>query len=129
MGKLALTQDGERYELDEFYKSLLFQHIMDLKLPPVETSFCMVLLRQTLHYGKWHDFLAISRIAREIGTAPARARKIISSLEEKEIITVGRSNGGGTKSPHRFHEFEFSDKLIFEVFDKWLTCKEDLGVY
>ena len=129
MGNLILERNDEEYLIDEFYKSLLFQHICDLDLEPVQTSFCMMLLRQTLHYGKWSDNLAIYRISKAIGTAPARARRVIAELEAMEIISVTRSTGGRTDSPSRFNEFEFSNRLIFTVFDLWLTCKENLGAY
>lgn len=129
MSKLKVTKSEETIELDEFYKSMMFQRIMDGDFNRDERDVLLVIFRKTLHFDKWYDNLGIYWLAKAVGIGQNKLRQTIRQLEAKGLIEVERSKGGRTYSPNKYHRFFFAKDLIFLVVDKWIEIKEDNGFY
>lgn len=129
MGKLRVTHDDESYVLDEFYKSMMFQQIMDGDFSRDERDMLLVISRKTIHYNKWYDRLGIYWLSQAVGIGHNKTRQIIRQLEAKGLIEVEHSKGGRTESNKRFSKFALANDLVFLVVRKWIEVKEDNGFY
>jgi len=131
MTNLSVTthQNGYKEEivLDEFYKSLLFQNIMDGDHPRNERDTMLVILRKTIHFNKWSDHIAMYWLSKAIGISESTLRETIKRLEFKGLLTITKSKGGRCSSAKKFHSFSFSDEFLLMIFDKWYTIKEENG--
>lgn len=125
---LIISSNGDRYKLDEFYKSLVFQHIMDSDFLKEERMLLLVIYRQTLHYDKWRDTLSNYQLTQKTGLDIRKARSSAEQLEAKGILEVKRSKGGRGSVHDRSHQYELSTDFILLVFRKWLEIKEDGGM-
>lgn len=127
MNTLTVTAGDENIQLDEFYKSLLFQHIMDDNYPRNERDTLLVILRKTIHFNKWSDRIATYWLTKSIGVSENTLRDTIKSLEAKGLLTVDRSKGGRTTSAKKYNSFALSNDLLLMMFDKWYQIKEENG--
>ncbi len=127
MNTLTVTTADEQIQLDEFYKSLLFQHIMDGDYPRNERDTMLVILRKTIHFNKWNDRLAMYWLTKATGINENTLRDTIKRLEAKGLINVDRSKGGRTSSTKKFHSFALSKDILLMLFDKWYQIKEENG--
>ncbi len=125
MNKLTYTYQGEKYKLDEFYKTLMFQRIMDSDFNRNERDVLLVIFRKTLHFNKNSDRLGHYWLSKNTGIGEQSLRTVIRQLEAKNLLCVERSKGGRTQSLKKFHKFSLSSDLIFIVFEKWLEVKVD----
>lgn len=110
-------------DLDEFFKSLMFQHIMDSDLQRNERDVLLVVLRKTIHYDKWTDKISMHWLGKAAGLSDNTLRTAVKELIKKDILNIKRSNGGKTKSPNKFNEFSLNDEFINIVFMKWINIK------
>lgn len=127
MSSLSVKYSGERVNLDEFYKSLLFQRIMDSDFSRDERDVLLVVFRKTVHFDKWYDRLAIYNFSKAVGICQSKLRRTIAQLEAKGLLDVEKSTGGRTDSTLKYHKFSLSNDLIFLVADRWLEIKEENG--
>lgn len=129
MSKLQVTYNGDEITLDEFYKSMMFQRIMDGDFSRDERDVMLVILRKTLHFDKWYDYLGIHKLSQSVGVGENKLRKTINQLEAKGLIEIERSKGGRIDSPKKYNKFSLADNLIFLVVDKWIQVKENNDFY
>ncbi|MDM5264564.1 hypothetical protein PF327_10200 [Sulfurovum sp. XTW-4] len=125
MSKLSVTYHGEKYELDEFYKSLLFQRIMDGDFNRDERDVLLVIFRKTLHFDKWYDRLGIYWLSKAVGIGQNKLRQTLKQLEAKGLLEVEHSKGGRTNGNQKFSQFSLANDFIFLIVDKWLDIKMD----
>ena len=123
MSKLQITNRYGTTDLDEFYKSLVFQYIMDGNFSRDERDVMLVIFRKTLHFDKWDDHLGIHWLSKSAGMCESKLRKTLKQLEEKSLIEIVHSKGGRRDSNKKFSKFSLSDELIFLVLDKWEEIK------
>lgn len=130
MANLTLTHNNKKYKLDEFYKSLMFQYIMDMdSINKDERDILLLIFRKTIHFNKYSDRLGIYFISKSVGIGQVKTRKIIKQLEYLELIYVERSTGGRIKSEKKFHLFSLHDSTIETIFFAWLGVKGDKNFY
>ena len=118
----------ETIELDEFYKSLVFQEILDSEFTKYEKYVLLVVLRKTLHFNKWSDRLAMYWLSKATGIGVSKLRETIKQLELKGLLEIKHSKGGRTSSADKFNEYSLSEQLLFKVFNDWTDIKEDYGI-
>jgi len=129
MANLKVTFRECEITLDEFYKSMMFQRVMDGDFSRDERDLMLVISRKTLHFDKWYDHLSIHWLAGAVGMCQSKLRKTIKQLEAKGLVEVERSKGGRIDSPKKYSKFSLSDELIFIVVDDWHKIKEEQGFY
>ena len=125
--KLQYQYLGDSVELDEFFKTLMFQKIMDSGFSQAERDVLLVVLRQTIHYNKWSDRISIHHLSQLVGVGIAKLRKTIKQLEAKGLLEIQKSKGGRTESTSRFSKFSLSNELISLVVNHWLEIKWENG--
>jgi len=117
MSKLTIetTRSGESetIELDEFYKSLIFQEILDSEFSKYEKYVLLVVLRKTLHFNKWSDRLAMYWLSTATGISLPKLRETLKQLEFKGLLDIEHSKGGRTSKRDKFNSYKLSDELLF----------------
>jgi len=125
MSNLQVTYQEDNVTLDEFYKSMMFQRIMDGDFSRDERDVMLVIFRKTLHFDKWHDRLGIYWLSESVGVCQSKLRKTIKQLEAKGLIDVERSKGGSTDSHKKYSKFSIGDNFIFMVVREWVQIKDE----
>ena len=110
--------------LDEFYKSLMFQYLMD-NYNKYERDVMLVIFRKTLHFEKWEDRLSMNWLRTSVGISDNTLRATIKRLEAKNLIEIKRSQGGKCNSEKKYNKFSLSMYIIDAVYAKWLEIKDD----
>lgn len=113
--------------LDEFFKSLMFQQIMDSDLNRNERDVMLVIFRKTIHYEKWSDRISMHWLCKAVGISDTTLRVTLERLENKSFLDVTRSTGGKSKSSKKYNEFKIHTYFINMVYERWETIKEDNG--
>lgn len=109
--------------LDEFFKSLMFQQIMDGDLNRNERDVLLVVFRKTIHYEKWSDRIAMYWLAKATGISESTLRATLERLENKSFLEIKKSTGGKSNSAKKYNEFSLSTYLINSVYQKWKNIK------
>ena len=125
MSNLQVTYQGDSIALDEFYKSMMFQRIMDGNFNRDERDILLVVFRKTLHFDKWYDNLGMYHLSKLVGISQTKLRATVKQLEAKGLLEIEHSKGGRTESINRFHEFSLANDLIFIVVREWVEIKEE----
>ena len=123
--KLTFEYMGDRIILDEFFKTLMFQQIMDARFSQSERDVLLVILRQTIHYSKFSDRICIHHLSVLVGVGLAKLRQTLKQLEAKGLLTIEQSKGGRTESRKKFSKFSLSQELISLVVKNWIEIKEN----
>ncbi|RUM45482.1 MAG: hypothetical protein DSY46_02845 [Hydrogenimonas sp.] len=129
MSGLIFTFNDEDFEIDEFYKSLMFQEIMDGGFSRNERDVMLVIFRKTVHFNKWSDRIGNHWLCKAVGIGENTLRATLRQLEAKGLIDIKRSSGGRSISPKRFSLFSLSDEFATMVFNRWLKAKEENGFF
>lgn len=124
--KVGNKEDGYAI-LDEFFKSLMFQRIMDADLNRNERDVLLVIFRKTIHYEKWTDRISMYWLSKAVGISDTTLRAAIERLENKSFIDVVRSTGGKSTSSKKYNEFSIHTYFVNMVFQKWEDIKLDNG--
>ena len=124
--KIGNKEDGYAI-LDEFFKSLMFQRIMDSDLNRNERDVLLVIFRKTIHYEKWTDRISMYWLSKAVGISDNTLRAAIERLENKSFIDVVRSTGGKSTSSKKYNEFSIHTYFVNMVFQKWENIKLDNG--
>jgi hypothetical protein len=124
--KFGNKEDGYAI-LDEFFKSLMFQRIMDAELNRNERDVLLVIFRKTIHYEKWTDRISMYWLSKAVGISDNTLRAAIERLENKSFIDVVRSTGGKSTSSKKYNEFSIHTYFVNMVFQKWENIKLDNG--
>ncbi|KAB7889734.1 replication protein [Poseidonibacter ostreae] len=117
------SEDNGYAILDEFFKSLMFQQVMDSDLSRNERDVLLVIFRKTIHYEKWNDRISMYWLSKTVGISPTTLRVTLKRLENKSFIDVTRSTGGKTVSSKKYNEFSIHTYLVNMVFKKWEEIK------
>ena len=125
--KVGNKQDGY-IALDEFYKSLMFQKIIDSNFSRNERDVLLVIFRKTIHFDKWQDRLSMYWLTQAVGISRNTLKATLIRLDEKGLLDICKSVGGKTKSPKKYNEFGLSNYLINDVYSKWEQIKKDNGI-
>lgn len=128
MGLYARTPEKERVKLDEFFKSLMFQKIMDSDFTRNERDMLLVIFRKTIHYDKWEDNLSKNWLIKAIGISENTLKITQTQLINKSLLVIKQSKGGRTKSPSRFNSYSIGSYLIDSVYTKWISIKENYNI-
>ena len=115
-------------ELDEFYKSLVFQEILDSEFTKYEKFVLLVILRKTLHFNKRCDRLAMHWLSKATGVGLTKLRETIKQLEYKGLVDINHSKGGRTSKKEKFNEYALSDNILSKVLHEWVGIKDELGI-
>jgi DNA-binding HxlR family transcriptional regulator len=126
--KTGKSGETEKLELDEFYKTLMFQEILDGDFDKYEKFVLLVVLRKTLHFNKWSDRLAMHWLSKATGLSMQKLRDTLKQLEAKGLLEINKSTGGRTLKRGRFNEYSLSEELIFKVFNVWYDIKDENGI-
>ncbi|KAB7884972.1 replication protein [Poseidonibacter ostreae] len=121
------SEDNGYAILDEFFKSLMFQQVMDSDLSRNERDVLLVIFRKTIHYEKWNDRISMYWLSKTVGISTTTLRVTLKRLENKSFIDVTRSTGGKTVSSKKYNEFSIHTYLVNMVFKKWEEIKLDNG--
>ena len=116
-------------KLDEFFKSLMFQKIMDMDLSRNERDVLLVIFRKTIHFEKWKDRIAMYWLSKACGVSLTTLRVTLERLENKSLIDIEKSTGGKSDSNKKYNEFSISNYLIESIYDKWENIKIDNNFY
>jgi len=77
----------------------------------------LFVIRQTYGFGKKDDKISLSQIAKMLGTSRVRCSQIVTTLQEKGVLTVKEFINGLTKK-YRFNK----------DYEEWLTIKKKLNL-
>ena len=125
---LSLGNETDGYaSIDEFYKSLMFQQIMDSDLNRNERDVLLVIFRKTIHYEKWKDRISMYWLSKAVGISDLTLRATLERLENKSLIDINRSTGGKSTSNKKYNEFKIHTYFISMVFKKWENIKLENG--
>jgi predicted transcriptional regulator len=119
-----MTDGDTEIELDEFFKSLMFQRIMDGDFSRNERDTLLVIFRKTLHFEKVKDSIGMHWLAKAVGIGANTLRDTIEQLEAKGLISIGRSKGG-RGGARKFNTFAISNYMILDVYRHWEEIKLD----
>lgn len=125
---LSLGNETDGYaSIDEFYKSLMFQQIMDSDLNRNERDVLLVIFRKTIHYEKWKDRISMYWLSKAVGISDLTLRATLERLENKSLIDINRSTGGKSTSNKKYNEFKIHTYFTSMVFKKWENIKLENG--
>ncbi len=125
--KFGSKRDGYAV-LDEFYKSLMFQYIMDGDFNRNERDILLVIFRKTVHFEKWEDRISMYALCKAVGISETTLRATLERLEEKCLINIKRSKGGKcVYSNKKYNAFSLHTYLINAVYQKWEETKLENG--
>lgn len=125
---LSFGNEEEGYKkLDEFFKSLMFQQIMDSELSRNERDVLLVIFRKTIHFEKWRDRISMHWLSKAVGISDTTLRITLSRLEEKSLIEIKRSPGGKSNNSYKFNEFKINTYFTSMVMRKWEMIKVENG--
>ncbi|WP_193151288.1 replication protein [Sulfurimonas sediminis] len=125
--QIVFDHNGKKYKIDEFYKSLLFQFIMDSNFLRNERDLLLVIKRKTLHFGKVSDHLSFSWLMKATGLKRVTLRNTINTAEQKGLITIKKSKGGRIDSATKYSEYRISSTMLQYVGKEWLKIKDGEG--
>ncbi len=114
-------------KLDEFYKSLVFQHIMDGDFSRNERDTLLVIFRKTIHFEKWTDRIAVHSLCKSVGICETTLRATLLTLEEKCLVKIKRSRGGKCSCDKKYNSYGLHNYLLELVFRKWEEIKLENG--
>lgn len=125
MDKLSIDHKGRTYVLDDFFKSIVFQYIMDTDyIDRDERDILLMIFRKTIHFNKWEDHLGVYWLSKNIGMGQDKLRRTIRSMEKKGVITVHYSKGGRVAHEKKFHRFSMHKKYVNKILEIWILSKQ-----
>ncbi len=127
MSSLYFSSEYGDIKLDEFFKSLVFQQIMDSGFDQSERDVLLVISRKTIHFNKWSDRISIYALSKLVGVGLAKLRQTLKQLEAKGLIDIEHSKGGRLESNKKYSEFSLSHDLVSLVINKWSDIKSENG--
>ena len=122
---MIIPYNNEEINVDYFFESLLYRHLIDMKIKPIQKSILLFIARKTIGFKKITDRIGIKEFEWSLEVKDYTIKKNIKELYEAGIIDINYSNGGKTQSRERFNEYQISDNLLSQLIDKWLEIKEN----
>lgn len=122
---MIITYNNEEINLDYFFESLLYRHLIDMKIKPIQKSILLFIARKTIGFKKITDRIGIKEFEWNLEVKDYTIKKNLRELYEAGIININYSNGGKTQSRERFNEYQISNNLLSQLVDEWLEIKEN----
>lgn len=122
---MIITYNNEEINLDYFFESLLYRHLIDMKIKPIQKSILLFIARKTIGFKKITDRIGIKEFEWNLEVKDYTIKKNLRELYEAGIIDINYSNGGKTQSRERFNEYQISNNLLSQLVDEWLEIKEN----
>ena len=122
---MIITYNNEEINLDYFFESLLYRHLIDMKIKPIQKSILLFIARKTIGFKKITDRIRIKEFEWNLEIKDYTIKKNIKELEKLDLIKVEYSNGGKTQSRERFNKYQISNNILSELIDEWLEIKEN----
>ena len=121
---MIITYNNEEINLDYFFESLLYRHLIDMKIKPIQKSILLFIARKTIGWQKITDNIGIKEFEWDLKIKDYTIKKNIKELEKLDLIEVEYSNGGKTQSRERFNEYQISNNILSQLIEEWLEIKE-----
>lgn len=121
---MIITYNNEEINLDYFFESLLYRHLIDMKIKPIQKSILLFIARKTIGFKKITDNIGIKEFEWNLEVKDYTIKKNIKELEKLDLIEVEYSNGGKSQSRERFNKYQISNNILSELIDEWLEIKE-----
>lgn len=121
---MIITYNNEEINLDYFFESFLYRHLIDMKIKPIQKSILLFIARKTIGFKKITDRIGIKEFEWNLEITDHTVKKNLRELYEAGIISINYSNGGKTQSRERFNEYQISNNLLTQLVDEWLEIKE-----
>lgn len=121
---MIITYNNEEINLDYFFESLLYRHLIDMKIKPIQKSILLFIARKTIGFKKVTDRIGIKEFEWKLEVKDYTIKKNLKELYEDGIIDINYSNGGKTQSRERFNEYQISNNILSQLVDEWLEIKE-----
>ena len=122
---MIIPYNNEEINVDYFFESLLYRHLIDMKIKPIQKSILLFIARKTIGFKKITDRIGIKEFEWSLEVKDYTIKKNLRALYKAGIIDINYSNGGKTQSRERFNEYQISDNLLSQLIDKWLEIKEN----
>ena len=103
---MIITYNNEEINLDYFFESLLYRHLIDMKIKPIQKSILLFIARKTIGFKKITDRIGIKEFEWNLEVTDHTVKKNLRELYEAGIININYSNGGKTQSRERFNEYQ-----------------------
>ena len=98
--------------IDDSFKSLMFQKIMDLKISRNERDILIVIFRKTISSNKWSGRVSMYMLANDVGISDTTLRLTLNMIEAKKLIEINRSSGGKSEDDKKYNEFKLNISSI-----------------
>lgn len=121
---MIIPYNNEEINVDYFFESLLYRHLIDMKIKPIQKSILLFIARKTIGFKKTTDRIGIKEFEWKLEVKDYTIKKNLKELYEDGIIDINYSNGGKTQSRERFNEYQISNNILSQLVDKWLEIKE-----
>ena len=122
---MIITYDNEEINLDYFFESLLYRHLIDMKIKPIQKSILLFIARKTIGFKKITDRIGIKEFEWNLEITDHTVKKNLKELYEAGIIDINYSSGGKTQSRERFNEYQISNNILSQLINEWLEIKEN----
>ena len=122
---MIITYNNEEINLDYFFESLLYRHLIDMKIKPIQKSILLFIARKTIGFKKITDNIGIKEFEWNLEVKDYTIKKNIKELEKLDLIEVEYSNGGKSQSRKRFNEYKISNNILSHLINEWLEIKEN----
>ena len=121
---MSIPYNNEEINVDYFFESLLYRHLIDMKIKPIQKSILLFIARKTIGFKKTTDRIGIKEFEWKLEVKDYTIKKNLKELYEDGIIDINYSNGGKTQSRERFNEYQISNNILSQLVDEWLEIKE-----
>ncbi len=122
---MIITYNNDEINLDYFFESLLYRHLIDMKIKPIQKSILLFIARKTIGFKKITDNIGIKEFEWNLEVKDYTIKKNIKELEKLDLIEVEYSSGGKSQSRKRFNEYKISNNILSQLINEWLEIKEN----
>ena len=122
---MIITYNNEEINLDYFFESLLYRHLIDMKIKPIQKSILLFIARKTIGFKKTADRIGIKEFEWKLEVKDYTIKKNIKELKKLDLIEVEYSSGGKSQSRKRFNEYKISNNILSQLINEWLEIKEN----
>ena len=119
------SEEFNKSNQTHFYKSLMFQAILDNEFDRDERDVLLVIFRKTLHYNKQWDYISVGELSYLSGASERKTKEAVKRLESKAFIDVRRYKGGRSQSRSRFNAYRISAYMYEDINNKYRSARRD----
>ena len=78
---MIITYNNEEINLDYFFESLLYRHLIDMKIKPIQKSILLFIARKTIGFKKINDHIGIKEFEWDLEVKDYTIKKNIKELK------------------------------------------------